>query len=336
MTKKEYCKAGAGAVAMAAVLILGMAGPGFAASSGKIVNLLTNPAGTGNYTISVAQAQVITKKTDIRVIVQPTQGPVVIADLLENGDGKAATLSSMGTYWAYSGTGDYKKPYKFVRVLQSGNLNYFALVTREDLGIKTISDLKGKRVTYFVTSLLTKDIIDMELKAHNLDQHKDITLLKAESTPRALNDLLQGRTDAVACSLGGAKMVEVNSKKKLLVLPFAADKVPFLRTRLPGMVAAVTPADRVGIPPGVPVVATPVLFIGVAGLDNALAYGMVKGLIANYSALKAINPELAEWKPEAAVRDLPIPYHPGAIKYYKEQGLWNGDMDKLQKSFVTK
>ena len=62
------------------------------------------------------------------------------------------------------------------------------------------------------------------------------------------------------------------------------------------------------------------VFIARADLNDEPAYQMVKALIDHYADLKTINPVMAEWKPEVAVRPLPIPYHPGAIKDYKEEG----------------
>ena len=307
----------------------------FAAPPAKALNFLTNPAGQGNYIISVAQGQLVTKKTGLRVVVQPTQGPKAIPGLLERKDGDLTTLSSVGIYWAFTGTGEYTKAYKFLRVLQSGNNNYFGLVTRDGTGIKAIPDLKGKRVTYFVTSLLTLEIIGAQLRAYGLSP-KDVTLLKAEDTPTALQDLLQKRTDAVCCALGGSKMVEFATKAKLVVLPFETEKIALLQKDLPAMFPAITPTNLSGIDPGIPVVATPVLLAGRADLDDNVIYQIVKVLIENYNELKTINPTLADWKPEVAVQELPIPYHPGAIKYYKEKGLWSTKMDELQQKLLSK
>jgi TRAP transporter TAXI family solute receptor len=321
---------------LASIALIGNSQGVFAAASqANVLNFITNPAGQGNYTISVAQAQLITKKTGLRIVVQPTQGPKVIPGLLEKKDGDLTTLSSMGIYWAYTGTGEYTKAFKFLRVIQSGSNNYFGVVTREGTGIKSITDLKGKRVTYFVTSLLTIEVVQAELLAYGLNL-KDVTLLKAEDTPTALQDLLQKRTDAVCCALGGSKMVEFATKAKLVVLPFEAEKVPLLQKDLPAMFAAITPTNLSGVDPGIPVVATPILFAGRADLDDSVIYQIIKALIENYNEIKTVNPTMAEWKPEVAVQELPIPYHPGAIKYYREKGLWSTKMDDLQQKLLSK
>lgn len=310
-----------------ALLIAVLAG---IAGAGQTLNLLTTPMGMANYVISVSQGQLITKKTGIQVIVQPTQGALVMPGLLEAGDGQLATLTSIWSHWAYSGTGEYKKPFRFIRVLQSGNDTFFSLVTRQETGIKTIEDLKGKRVTIDVISLLPKILMEVELQAYGLNPAKDITILKAEDTPTGLRDLLQGRTDAVCCSLGGSKMAEYATKMKMVVIPFAMDKASSLQKSLPAMALKTTPNNLSGVAPGIPAASTPMLLIGRADIADDTAYQIVKTLIENYQELKAVNPVMADWKPEAAVNALPIPYHNGAIKYYKEKNFWNAKMDQHQ------
>lgn len=307
-----------------------------AASAHQSINFITTPPGTANYTISVSQGQLISKKIGIQVIVQPAQGAKVIPPLLETGDAQVATLSSIVAHGAYTGTGDFTKPFRFIRALQSGDPVYFGLITKEKTGIKTIADLKGKRVSYSFTSTITKDVLEGEVRAYGLNPSKDITIFKAEDSLAALRDLDQGRVDAVSCSLGGSKMAEFAAKTKLVLLPFEADRLPLLQNQLPAMFSAITSNIISGVDAGIPVVFTPMLFIGRADLSDDLAYQIVKALIENYNELKMVNPVLAGWKPEVAVQELPIPYHSGAVKYYKEKGLWSSKMDRLQKKFLGK
>ena len=308
-------------VLLAVCFLLGIASGGLALESPKTMNFITVPPGMATYVISVSQGQLLTKKTGIQVIVQPAQGPKAVPSLLENGDGELANLSSVTHYWAYTGTGDYSKPLKSLRVLQSGSDTFFGLITRQDTGIKTIPDLKGKRVTSVPTAPPVKEVMEMELNAYGLNPAKDITLLKAEDTTVALRDLGLGRTDAVSCSLSGAKIVELAAKTKIVVLPFPADKAPLLQKALPGMFSVMTPDNLPGIDPGVPAVATPMMVIARADVNNEVIYRIVKTLIENYNELKVINPVMAEWQPEVAVREFPFPYHPGAIKYFAEKGI---------------
>jgi TRAP transporter TAXI family solute receptor len=321
-------------VVMVPLWLLGIALTGYAAPASQSINLITTPAGMGMYTIAVAQAQLVSKKTGLQVIVQPSQGPKVIPFILESGDGQAATLSMNNTYWAYKGISEYSKPHKFLRVLQAGSENYFGIVTKEKSGIKTIPDLKGKRVTYSVTSYMTQLVMETELQAYGVNPAKDITVVKTEDNSTAIRDLDQGRTDAAACGLGGSKMAELSRKSKIVVLPFDPGKIAFVQKEMV-MFPAITPETLSGVDPGLKVIATPTLLIARADLSDDVVHQIVRALIENFNELKTVNPVLADWKPEVAVRELPVPYHPGAIKYYKEKGLWSGKMDQLQQKLLA-
>ena len=319
---------------LSGLITSGMGSLGEAAPALQSINLITNPAGMGLYTIAVAQGQLISRKTGLQIVVQPSQGPKVIPYILESGDGQAATLSVNNTYWAYKGISEYNKPHKFLRVLQAGNENYFAIITKEKSGIKMIPDLKGKRVTYSVTSYMTQLVMETELLAYGLSPAKDVTVVKTEDNTTALRDLDQGRTDAAACGLGGSKMAELSRKTKIVVLPFDPGKIAFVQKEMV-MFPAITPGNLSGVDPGQNVIATPSLLIARADLGEDVAYQMVKALIENYNELKAVNPVLADWRPEVAARELPVPYHPGAIKFYKEKGLWSSKLDQLQQKLLS-
>ena len=311
-------------------------GAGHAQTAQTTVNLLTMPPGLTNYTVSVAQGQLISKKTNVKVVVQPTQGQLVIPPMMENKDAETGTLAATATYWAYVGTGDYKKPHRSLRVLQAGESIYFGTITRGDTNIKTIPDLKGKRVTYQVTSSLSRTIMEKQFEAYGLDAKKDVKLQKAEDNAFAFRDLESGRTDAVGgVTLGGSKMTEAATKFKIVLLPFPADKATALQKQVPGVFSAVS-SSGYGVDVGVPCVGVPTLFIARADLNNDVAYTLVKALLENYKELAQVNASLAGWKPEVAVRELEVPYHPGAIKYYKEKGMWSARMDQLQQELAGK
>jgi hypothetical protein len=177
--------------------------------------------------------------------------------------------------------------------------------------------------------------METELAAYGLNAAKDITALKTEDNSASVKDLELGRTDAAACGLGGSKMAELATKSKILVLNFDPAKIAIVQKAV-AVFPATTPSSLSGVEPGAKVVSTPNLFIGRADVSDEVAYQMVKTLIENYNELKAVNPVLADWTPEVAVRELPVPYHPGAIKYYKEKGLWSARMDRLQQELLGK
>ena len=296
------------------------------------LNLITTPAGTGTYTIAVGQGMLLNKKlSGYKVAVQPASGALALPRLLAKGEAQLVTIASPTMYWAYRGEEDFTSPLPSMRLLQSGNDMYFALLTRPDSGIHTIEGLRGKRVTYEIPSarLITK-LGTVHLQAYGLDARKDVIPLKAEFTTMALNNLIDKRTDAIMASLGGSKMAEAEAKIGIKILPFAESKVSFLRQSLPVFHAAITPSGMPGVTPGVTVVATPGITAANEDLSDETAYLVIKTLLENHKELFPVHQDFHGWTPERAVRDIGMPYHPGAIKYYKEKGLWSREMEQRQ------
>lgn len=295
------------------------------------LNYITNTAGSGLYTISVGQAQIIGKKTNIEVAVQPAAGTSSIPRLVFSKEAMLGVTNANILGDAYRGKGGFAdKTHPTIRALQSGQLTLFGIVTHAGTGIKTIPDLKGKKFTWnIVASEISRNVGFLEMKAYGLDGFKDVKGLKSESTVTAMRDLELGRTDAIACSLGGSKFQELAAKVTPVVLSFDPSRIGVLQKEVPSIFAAVSKMTG-PIPAGIPVVGAPDVFFTHKDLDEEIAYRIVKTLLQSLEDLKPIHRDFSEWTAENAVKKLPIPYHPGAIKYYKEIGLWSAEMDQHQ------
>ena len=77
-----------------------------------------------------------------------------------------------------------------------------------------------------------------------------------------------------------------------------------------------------GLDGDVGVVSIPNLLVVHADMDEKLAYEITKALFERRAELVAIHPEAANLSLETAVKESPAPFHPGAIRYYKEQHVW--------------
>lgn len=297
---------------------------------------VTNPAGSDYYTVAVGQAQVVSRHTNIDINVQPTPGPATMPGLVASGEAQLAIVSGYNLWEAYQGAGSFDKPYPMIRALQAGHDTLFAFITTEATGIKTIADTKGRKVTTDYPGMrLLSTLGPLELKAYGLEPGRDVTILKAENTSKALQDLAEGRTDVVMASIQGAKIEELASKVKIRVLPFEADKMPVVEAEMPSIYSAVTPENLTAIEAGIPIVRTPAVVWTTSELADDVAYTVVKTLIEKQDELIPIAPAtFNQYSADRAVLPLPVPYHPGAVKYYKEKGLWSDEMDKHQEQVL--
>ncbi|TDA68288.1 MAG: TAXI family TRAP transporter solute-binding subunit [Clostridia bacterium] len=297
---------------------------------------VTNPAGSDYYTVAVGQAQVVSRHTNIDINVQPTPGPATMPGLVASGEAQLANGAGYNVWEAYQGVGSADKPYPMIRALQAGHDTLFAFITTEATGIKTIADTKGHKVTTDYPGMrLLSTLGPLELKAYGLEPGKDVTILKAENTSKALQDLAEGRTEVAMASVQGPKIEELASKVKIRVLPFEADKMPVVEAEMPSVYSAVTSKGLTAIEPGIPIVRTPAVVWTTSELAEDVAYSLVKTLIERQDELIPIAPDtFNQYGADKAVQPLPVPYHPGAVKYYKEKGLWSDEMDKHQEQVL--
>jgi TRAP transporter TAXI family solute receptor len=286
----------------------------------------------------VGQGLLLNKKLpDYKFFVQPSSSAHAVPIAVGKREADLMTLPSPTAYWAFKGVEDYSSPIPSIRILQSGHDVYFGLVTRTDSGIKGIKDLKGKRVTIDIrASRLLSKLGALMLEANGLDPKKDISPLKAEFDTQALGYLLEKRTDAIISGLVGSKWVEAEKKANFTVLPIEEDKVGFLRQHLPVVFPAKTLTGMAAINPGVPVVTIPSVLGTHQDMDDEMAYIIVKTLLENQKELITVHRDFEAWSAERAVKNLGMPYHPGAVRYFKEKKLWAPEMEQLQQSLLGK
>ena len=301
----------------------------------RYLNYATLPMGSLHYANTVVQAKTISDNSDIRVMVQPAVGPLGLPPLVGSKQADLAIGNAQTVYWAYQGMVDFKQPNRFVWVLQSGSDLLFTIITHKGTGIKSIPDLKGRKFTCnYPTSALLRMLSELELKAYGLSL-KDVTVMKAEFDLKALQDLADKRTDAAMATVLGAKIQELATQVDTVILPFDPSKFEIIRKEMPPAQLAVTPDGIPKIPAGIPLIAFPTLLWGHRDMDDDTAYQVVKILVENQQKMVASHDDFKQWTAERAVRSMGIPYHPGAIKYYREKGVWTPEMEKQEQELLS-
>lgn len=296
---------------------------------------ITTAMGTGQYSMGVAQGQLLTKK-GLRAFNQPVGSPLAIPGLLGSKQADIALNNSGTVYWAYRGEEEFKSPHKFIRLLMTGGDIPFSVITRGDTGIKSMADLKGKRLTgNYPTSRFQTLLTQLELQAYGYGPN-DVVILKAEFSNTALDDLAAKRTDAVQVAIIGPRFQELATKvDKIVVLPITPDKVAMFKKVIPVVLPMVT-SPGLPVEAGIPAIGVPTVLYVRDDMNDDTAYFIVKTLMENQQALIQAYREFVDWPPEKAVRNLAILFHPGAIKYYKEKGLWTNEMERVQQELLSK
>jgi TRAP transporter TAXI family solute receptor len=318
------------------VLILSATGcssqdTGSESSSDNPKQLSVASAGTGGtwYYIGSGIAELLSKHTSgIEATVEATRGGAENVRLITEGSSDIALGLSDNLYFAYSGDdGIYDKAYKNIRLLGAGHTSYATFVTLPNTGIKTLSDLKGSGANVSVGSAGTaaEPLMKAVLEAHGIDLEKDINL-----QPLSFNEQVAALKDGSldVARLGGgiptAALADLDSTNSVVFLNPDIDVLKKLNKAKPYFTNGIIPAgsyEDLTEDYNSPTEMT-VAFVD-ESMSEEIAYKIVKAIYENTDELTKIHSSGAEWSLDNALKAKgEIPYHPGAIKYFKEKGMW--------------
>jgi hypothetical protein len=243
------------------------------------------------------------------------------------GQGKAdLALIMADTGWdAYQGKAQFKGkvPLRTAAVLYPNNMH---MVTVEGKGIEKITDLKGRRVSTGAPGSGTEVMALRVIEAYGLDPNKDMTRdrLSVSESAGALKD---GKIDAFFW-VGGLPTAAITDlgatpgvKMKLIG---HAEAVPKMRGKYgPLYVKGVIPVKTYpGQSMEIPIAVVWNLLVCNENMKESLAYDLVKTLFDHKPELVASHREASSLSLEhQAGGGSPIPFHPGAIRYFTEKGL---------------
>ena len=323
-TRRQFLSTASAAVALAPCM------PAFAQI--RRITIGTNPAGSIYFTLGGGLAKVLTEKMGVQAIVQPYTGSSVYLPLVDNGEVTAGLSSTLNSGAAYRGDLEYKgRATKKLRSLARIFSLPYTFTVRANSGIKTVADLKGKKVVMEFRALLgLKPMNEALIQAGGL-KLSDVTPVTVAGLKQGLDALADKAVDATAVAAGIAMVQEANASipggVRYLDVTGPKANDAFMAETLPGSsLMKLTPNPRM------PEVKEPVtigtydvfLLVG-AGLSNSDATKMTGVLIDNWPDLQKDYPALRAAKLEDLSRaSNVVPYHPGAIAAYKAKNMWTG------------
>ncbi len=308
-------------------LTLGLASAVVATSVGaqqQFVNVLTGGQSGVYYPLGVAVSQIYAKAIpNARSTAQVTKASAENLNLLQAGRGELGFSlgDSVSDAWKGDAEAGFKTKLDKLRGLSATYNNYIQIVANADSGIKTLADLKGKRISVGAAKSGTELNARAILKAAGLSY---ADLGKVEYLPFGESvELMKNRQlDATlqSAGLGVASIRDLATSIKIVVIPVPADVVAKVGDA--AYQATVIPANTyTGQTADIATAAIPNFLITHAGVSDDLAYQMTKTLYENLDTLYAAHNAAKAIKRENAIKGMPVPLHPGAEKYYREVGL---------------
>lgn len=307
----------------AALIALGLAGCG---GGDPGLTIATNPTGTNVYAVSAALARTIQEDQGRHTIIRPYSGSSMYLAMLQRGEVALGLNTSIDGYLSFRGLPPYQAPMRNLRTLGMMFPLNIAFMARADSGIERIEDLRGKRVVVTFRANAALEQLHRGILATGGLDFDDIDAITVAGVPEAVTALQEGRADAVPIGLGTALGLQADASLSggIRYLTMGADEAR-LAEIMPGTrIITIEPApNRVGVPTAIRVSSVPDMLNTGSHLGDDEAYSIIRTIHTHWDALRTELAQLASQPTDAlAPADNMLPYHLGAIRYYREVGLW--------------
>ena len=306
----------------------------------KRVVLGGNPPGSVLFAMASGFSSIVTKHTGIKLDIFP-QGQTVYFPMMETGEVDMGIVNSIDAGFAYRGEAPYKKVTQGkgfnIRTLMAGSPFQVSVVASERSGIKTLADLKGKRMVVEYGRFFGAGLTARSALANAGLTIKDIIPVKVTSTTEGIRAVIEGRADVATAAVGMGIVRELKLARGARML--AIDPSPAAMKRVqkiaPGFSALPAKPNGVAVLTTTIVFTYPLSIMVRRDLDKKTVKTVIRAFWDNYKELQPIHPRLRQWTPDRfATTGVVIPYHPAAIEFYKEKGVWTREIDAHNKSVI--
>ena len=308
----------------------------------KRVVLGGNPPGSVLYAMASGFSSVVTKHTPIKLDIFP-QGQTVYFPMMETGEVDLGIVNSVDAGFAFRGEAGYKKVTKGkgfnFRTLMAGSPFQVSVVASGRSGIKTLADLKGKRMVVEYGRFFGAGLTARSALANAGLTVKDVIPVKVTSTTEGIRAIIEGRADVATAAVGMGIVRELKLARGARLLGIDPSPAAMKRVEMiaPGFSALPAKPNGVEVQTTTTVFTYPLSIMVRRDLDGKTVKTVIGALWDNYKELQPIHPRLRQWTPDRFATDgVVIPYHPAAIEFYKEKGVWTSKIDAHNKSVMKK
>jgi uncharacterized protein len=312
----------------------------------RSVTVASNPPGTVFYALASGLAKIASEGTPFQMVVQPYSGTSTFLPLLNTGEIDFGINNAVDMALSYQGPERLKiggrNPFLHtpnVRLLMRGSVLLTALLVRKDSPIKTIHDIRGKRLTGEYPAQLANWYNLFGFLSGAGMKWEDVKIVPVPAVNEGVDALVQGRADVSMSAVDAAKVKEADAA--VGVRHISLDCSPEGEKRLRGAVPGYYPhwlkrGQATAIVEDTCVNAYDIYLTGHKAAPERLVNTVVKNIWDNVDKLLPLHPGFKEWTRQRAVSpDVTIPYHPAAVQFYKERGVWPANMDEAQRKVLS-
>jgi len=312
---------------------LAVAAGGIAFAQTKALRVGTSSSGSVFYTLAVGLSSMLTKHANIPTTAEPVGGSSANMFAINADKIDIAIVNAMAAVDGFHGSKPFKSKID-VGLIAQGAQSIRQIVVRVGSGIEKPEDLVGKTIIGKRPALPEIELIANALfKAYNIDPGK-VRVVSTTNTGEALNAIKSDTVDAIVLpgSIGASYVQALTHDGKIKFLDIPDDKFKAMNALLPKALRPTKlPAKSyIGQNKPVNVYSLATYLIAASRLPDDTVHKATATLFDHIAEFHTFHSAAKEWTLKETLDEPKIPYHPGAIRYFKEKKLWTADLDRLQ------
>jgi len=286
------------------------------------LKLMTGPMGGSWYPLGGAISDSVQKEIPgVTIAVMPGAG-IANVEALEFEKCEIAFSNSSSAVDGLNGRSPFKKKMENMRQLANLYPQYFQMIVPADSKIKSVADLKGKVLTLDRKGN-TGELLSMQVLQVYGFSYKDMAKVHHLSYSDSVSMMKDGHADffSLGTTIPASSIIDLAADRKIRLLALPDDKIKAMQQLNAGYLKRVIPKGTYpGVDYDVPGVGYFTHMIISAKLPEDLVYKITKTFVKNLPRFADVVKDMKGVTPKDLTMDVGIPFHPGALKYYREIG----------------
>lgn len=302
------------------------------------IRIGTSSIGADYYILAVAIGELLAKYESINATVEPIGGSHANIFGLAADKVEFAIVNASAAYDGFHGAEPFPGPQP-LRLIAQGHTTYRFIVVRRNENISTPEGLRGKTIIAQRRAMPEIEAVGNALLNISQLQTEDVRFVGTVDTVQVEEALRAG-------TVAGAVMPGSVDQPALMGL-LRDEIVDFLYLDDASVTAMMADLPAIFLKDVIPAGSFPgqtqdlvalglnVYFVSDESMPEDIVYRTIKTVHENYDEFTNYFSSAAAWTVENALREPRIPYHPGAIRYYREIGAWTDEMESLHNSLLS-
>jgi hypothetical protein len=312
----------------------------------RTLTVASNPPGTVFYALASGLAKLASEGAPFQMVVQPYSGTSTFLPLLNTGEIDFGVNNAVDMALSYQGPERLKiggrNPFQHtpnVRLVMRGSILLTALLVRKDSPIKSIQDIRGKRLTGEYPAQLANWYNLFGFLTGAGMKWEDVKIVPVPAVNEGVDALVQGRADVSLSAVDAAKVKEADAAVGVrhISLDCSEEGEKRLRRAVPGYYPHwLKRGQATAIVEDTCVNAYDIYLTSHKNATDRTVETVLKNLWDNADKLLPLHPNFKDWTRQRAVSaDVTIPFHPAAIQFYKTRNLWSPNVDETHRKLLA-